>query len=94
LNKKKILIVGQGIAGSCLALEFISNGIEVVVISEKNENSASKIAAGLFNPLVLKKLNLGWKAYETLKAAKNFYSYWQSYWDCQDSSTNPQHMSI
>ena len=82
MNKKKILIVGQGLAGSCLALEFISNGVEVVVISEKNDNSASKIAAGLFNPLVLKKLNPGWKAFETLNAAKNFYSYWQSYWGC------------
>ncbi len=82
MNKKKILIVGQGLAGSCLALEFISKGFEVLVISEKNDNSASKIAAGLFNPLVLKKLNPGWKAFETLNAAKNFYSYWQSNWDC------------
>jgi glycine oxidase len=82
LNKKKILIVGQGLAGSCLALEFISKGFEVVVISEKNENSASKIAAGLFNPLVLKKLNPGWKAFETLNSAKTFYTYWQNYLGC------------
>jgi glycine oxidase len=82
LKQKKILIVGQGLAGSCAALELISRGIEVLVVSEKNENSASKIAAGLFNPLVLKKLNPGWKAFETLNTAKKFYSHWQNSFSC------------
>ena len=89
MNKKKILIVGQGLAGSCLALEFISKEIDVLVVSEKNENSASKIAAGLFNPIVLKKLNPGWKAFETLNAAKIFYSYWQELLQCNFFFTKP-----
>ncbi len=83
MSKNKTLIVGQGLAGSCIALELISNGVDVVVVSEKKENSASKIAAGLFNPLVLKKLNPGWKAFETLDSANFFYTHWQKHFYCQ-----------
>lgn len=70
---KKILIIGQGIAGSCLALEFYNLGIEFIVVNEENDNSPSIVAAGLYNPVVLKKLNPAWKAYDTLLETERFY---------------------
>ena len=44
------LIVGQGLAGSILAWELIQKGCSVVIVDNGEEN-ASKIAAGLINPV-------------------------------------------
>ena len=44
------LIIGQGLAGSLLAWELIRRGCSVVVVDNGKEN-ASKIAAGLINPI-------------------------------------------
>lgn len=73
----KVLIVGQGLGGSCMALELHKRGCQVKIISESHKNSSSHIAAGLFNPIALKKLNPAWKSFETYLASKKFYSYWE-----------------
>ena len=44
------LIVGQGLAGSLLAWDLIQRGCSVVIVDNGGEN-ASKIAAGLINPV-------------------------------------------
>jgi glycine/D-amino acid oxidase-like deaminating enzyme len=44
------LIIGQGLAGSLLAWELIQRNCKVVIIDSGNEN-ASRVAAGLINPI-------------------------------------------
>ncbi|NOT84439.1 MAG: FAD-binding oxidoreductase [Methylococcaceae bacterium] len=44
------LIVGQGLAGSLLALELIQRNCKVVIIDNGDEN-ASQVAAGIINPI-------------------------------------------
>ncbi len=50
------LIVGQGLAGSLLAWRLIETGRRVVVIDDADRESASRVAAGLLNPLAGRRL--------------------------------------
>lgn len=45
------LIVGQGLAGSALAWHLIHAGRRVLVFDDAHRTSASRVAAGLINPL-------------------------------------------
>jgi glycine/D-amino acid oxidase-like deaminating enzyme len=44
------LIVGQGLAGSLLAWKLLQSGAQVLLLDE-GENNASRVAAGLINPV-------------------------------------------
>ena len=44
------LIVGQGLAGSCMALQLLKRGKKILVIDQPHTNSSSMVAAGMFNP--------------------------------------------
>jgi glycine oxidase len=68
------LIVGQGIAGTTLAMELIAQGSSVLVIDAYNKSSSSQVAAGLYNPIAFRRVALGWKANECLKEVRRFYS--------------------
>ena len=48
--KLDFLIVGQGLAGSLLAYQLIQRGYRVMVLDPAQEN-ASRVAAGLINPI-------------------------------------------
>jgi glycine oxidase len=69
------LIVGQGIAGSCLALEFLKRGISFLVIDKTYPNSASRVAAGLFNPITGKTMESTWRAAELFPHLIKFYQH-------------------
>lgn len=58
------LIIGQGLAGSCLALEFLKRKVSFQVIDQVNQQSASRVAAGLFNPITGKTMQPTWRAAE------------------------------
>lgn len=45
------LIVGQGLAGSLLAWELKARGRSVLVLDDAAKNAASRVAAGLINPV-------------------------------------------
>lgn len=45
------IIVGQGLAGSALAWELLSRGKRLMVFDEPLKNRASKISAGICNPI-------------------------------------------
>ena len=74
---KNYIILGQGIAGSVLALEMIRRGLNFKVIDHPQLSSSSKIAAGLVNPIVLKRLKMVADAEKHLQHAENFYTHWQ-----------------
>ncbi len=67
------MIVGQGLAGSCLALELIAKGKKIVVFNNPNGNSSSRVAGGLINPITGRKMVLTWKAKLLFPFLENFY---------------------
>lgn len=68
----KVLIVGCGVAGICLAHELIDAGCEVHLI-DKGENVSSVVAAGIINPLVFRRMTLSWRVSELLPYARTAY---------------------
>lgn len=68
------IIVGQGLAGSCLAIQLINRGKKVIVFDEPGKNRASIVAAGLFNPVTGKRMSKSWKAEEIFPYLFRFYS--------------------
>jgi glycine oxidase len=71
---EKILIVGQGIAGSVLAMQALNAGLDVVVVDDDRDISASKWAGGLVNPVSFKRLTLSWEVNELLPEMQLFYN--------------------
>jgi len=67
------LIIGQGLAGTTLAINLLKAGASVHIIDNKRNSNSSRIAAGLFNPLVFRRITFGWRGMELLEAAGNFY---------------------
>jgi glycine/D-amino acid oxidase-like deaminating enzyme len=72
MDKKNILIVGAGLAGSCLAHRFLSFGHSVNIV-DKGENNATSVAAGMVNPMVFRRMNKSWRIDDFLPEAKDFY---------------------
>lgn len=55
-NKKiDFIIVGQGLAGTLLAYDLIELGKSVIIIDTHLKASASRVAAGLINPISMKR---------------------------------------
>src|SRR5258707_608603 len=67
------IIVGQGLAGSCLAIQLLSRGKKILIFDEPEKNRASSIAAGLFNPITGKRMSKSWKAKEIFSYLVEFY---------------------
>lgn len=70
---KPILILGQGLAGSVLAMRLNDLGKEFLVIDNHRKSSSSEVAAGMWNPIVFRKLNKSWKVDDLLPELEAFY---------------------
>lgn len=66
------LIVGAGIAGLCFSDFCLKNNKTITVIDNQTRTS-SKIAGGMFNPVVLKRFTSIWNSDEQLALAIPFY---------------------
>ncbi len=66
------IIVGFGLAGLAYAEELEKHNKSFIVISDNSQNS-SKVAAGMFNPVVLKRFTPVWNGKDQLKLAIPFY---------------------
>lgn len=66
------IVVGCGLAGIAFCEELINSQKTFVVIDDRSQLS-SVVAAGLYNPIVLKRFNEVWKANEQLELALPFY---------------------
>lgn len=73
-NTVDFLIVGQGIAGSVLALQLIQSGYSVCVIDKPELSLSSKVAAGIWNPIVFRRLTESWLASELVPELISFYA--------------------
>ena len=67
------LLIGHGIAGAVLARELRGRGQRVLVYDEPWPEAASRVAAGLMNPVAGKRFALTWRAQETLPTAVAYY---------------------
>ncbi len=70
----RYIIVGQGLAGTILAQTLLKQGKSVVIIDEQRFSNASRIAAGLYNPVVFKRLVKSWMADELITVMDKFYT--------------------
>lgn len=67
------LIIGHGLAGAVLAHTLAEAGARVLVLDLPAPESASRVAAGLVNPLAGRRFALTWRAEMLLPAAAAFY---------------------
>jgi glycine oxidase len=67
------IIVGQGLAGSAVAVQLLLRDKKIVVIDEYDKNYSSRVAAGLFNPITGKKLIKSWLVDELFPYLHRFY---------------------
>lgn len=56
------LIIGQGLAGTLLSYQLHQAGIDHLVVDQRREGAASHAAAGLINPIVIKRMVKTWQA--------------------------------
>jgi glycine/D-amino acid oxidase-like deaminating enzyme len=56
------LIVGQGLAGSALAMKCCERRYKILVFDDPSQNHSSRVAAGLFNPVTGKYMTKTWLA--------------------------------
>lgn len=66
------IIVGSGLAGIAFAETVMQNNKSIVVFNNQSQNS-SKIAGGLYNPVILKRFSEVWNAEEQLILLSKFY---------------------
>lgn len=67
------IIVGQGLAGSAVAVQLLRRGKSILVIDEPSRNTSSCIAAGLFNPVTGRKMVKTWNADKLFPCLHEFY---------------------
>lgn len=66
------IIVGLGLSGIAVAEELEKRGKKFVVFDNDSQKS-SYVAGGIFNPVILKRFTLAWKADEQMKFSLPFY---------------------
>lgn len=67
------MIIGQGLAGSALAMALIEQGASVLVLDREDQHSASRVAAGLITTVAGKSMNLSWRQSAYLPEAMAYY---------------------
>jgi glycine/D-amino acid oxidase-like deaminating enzyme len=69
------LIVGQGLAGTCLAHQLFDRNQSFKIIQNDKLPSSSKVAGGMINPLTGKRLARTWKHEIIFDYLDEFYTY-------------------
>lgn len=68
-----VTIVGRGLAGAVLYEVLHERGVNVRVYDDPRRGQASRVAAGVVNPVVLRRIVPSWRASELLPIAEDFY---------------------
>jgi len=72
MNHPDYIIVGLGLAGLSFC-EWLERTGKSFIVFDPDQEGASKVAAGLYNPVILKRYTLPWKAIEQFDLAMDFY---------------------
>lgn len=73
---KDLLIIGQGIAGSLLSFEAFRRNLSFDLL-DAGKPSASEVAAGLLNPVLIKRFKMVWQGETALPLALDTYTQWE-----------------
>lgn len=68
-----VLIIGQGISGTCLSYFLAKENISFLVIDDANSNAPSRVAAGIINPVTGRRIVRTWMIEELLEFSIQFY---------------------
>jgi len=68
------LIIGQGIAGSLLYYSLTKRGASCILMDDAKPNSASRVAAGLINPVTGRRLVKSWMIDELIPSFQKLYT--------------------
>lgn len=69
------IIVGRGLAANVLMHAFYRAGLSFTTIGERFLSRSSLVAAGIWNPVVFKRMTASWKAQDLISALGEFYGY-------------------
>lgn len=72
-SQPKWTIVGQGLAGTCLAWALWKRGV-AFLLTDRGNGGSSRVAAGMINPLTGKNFEPSWRIAEFLPQALEFYA--------------------
>ena len=72
MKKVDYIIVGLGIAGISFCEQLEKHNKSYLVI-DSGSNATTKISGGVFNPVVLKRFTIAWKAKEEMAKSLSFY---------------------
>jgi len=70
---KSILVVGAGLSGICVTLQLLNHGCSVTLI-DNSVNHSSRVAAGMINPLVFRRMTKSWRVDDFMPFLKRFYT--------------------
>lgn len=82
------LIIGSGLAGISFAEVALLNSKSILVL-DNNSQSSSKIAGGLYNPVILKRFSEVWNAQEQLFVMNEFYTLLEEKLKCKVDYKRP-----
>ncbi|MDI6044962.1 NAD(P)/FAD-dependent oxidoreductase [Flavobacterium yafengii] len=82
------LIIGSGLAGISFAEVALHNDKSIFVLDNNSQNS-SKIAGGLYNPVILKRFSEMWQAQEQLAIMNEFYTFLEEKLNCKVDFKSP-----
>lgn len=71
---KELIIVGQGLAANVLMHTCHQQGISFAAIGNSRLSSCSRVAAGIWNPVVFKRMTKSWLADELIPCLETFYA--------------------
>ena len=74
------IVVGQGLAGTSVALRLMGAGKRVLIFDEPQKNNCSRVAAGLFNPITGKGSVKTWLAEQLYESFTHFYVQCERLW--------------
>lgn len=73
MKKIDYIIIGQGLAGTLLALFLLEQGQNILIIDNFTEGGSSKVAAGVVNPVTGRRIVKSWRIDDFLPFAKKTY---------------------
>ncbi len=74
------IIIGQGLAGTSLAIRLLDAGKSVLVIDEAKEQTASLVSSGIINPITGRRYVKSWMFDQLLSEALHFYRLMERRW--------------
>lgn len=74
MNKIDYIVVGQGLVGTLVAFSLLQRGKSIKVIDNNHRHAASKVAAGIINPVTGKKYVKSWKIDKLIPEAREIYT--------------------